>query len=208
MKKMIALPCQSRGAEMRAASFNSDDNTIECVFTTGATVRRRSWTDGLYDEELIVTAQSVRLDRLNAGAPFLNTHNDWDLSDVLGSVVPGSARIEKGLGLARVKLSSAPGDADNVQKIKDGIVRTVSVGYVIHRVEKTEGDDGSVPKWRVVDWEPMEISGVPIPADAGSIIRSGKVDGLRTYACELIVPDRNIVRGARMRGRMRMALSH
>jgi hypothetical protein len=38
----------------------------------------------------------VRLDRLNAGAPFLKVHETGTLDAVIGSVVPGSARIENG----------------------------------------------------------------------------------------------------------------
>ena len=167
----IDLPLAIRDAELRAASFNEADNTIEVCWTTGATVRRMSWRDGAYDEELIVSPNAVRLDRLNAGAPLLNTHSQWDLKDVIGAVVPGTARIEKGLGFARVALSKAPGDADTVQKIRDGIIRNISVGYIRHRIEKIE-KDGETPIWRVVDWEPHEISAVPIPADAGSQFRS------------------------------------
>lgn len=185
MKRIIEIPRQARGAELRAASFDEKDNSIELCFTTGATVRRRSWSDGPFDEELIVTPEAVRLDRLNAGAPFLNTHSDWSLEDVIGSVVPGTARIEGGKGFARVQLSAAPADADNVAKIRDGIIRNVSVGYAIHRVEKIEASEGTVPVWRVVDWEPFEISAVPIPADPGAQVRSGEsADKSRLNACE------------------------
>lgn len=185
MKRIIEIPRQARGAELRAASFDAKDNSIELCFTTGATVRRRSWSDGPFDEELIVTPEAVRLDRLNAGAPFLNTHSDWSLEDVIGSVVPGTARIEGGKGFARVQLSAAPADADNVAKIRDGIIRNVSVGYAIHRVEKIEASEGTVPVWRVVDWEPFEISAVPIPADPGAQVRSGEsADKSRLNACE------------------------
>jgi HK97 family phage prohead protease len=199
MERRIELPRQTRGAELRAASFNEDDGTIEVCWTTGATVRRMSYRDGPYDEELVVSANAVRLDRLNAGAPLLNTHSDWDLSDVIGSIVPGTAKIANGIGTARVKLSTAAGDADNVQKIKDGIIRNISVGYAIHRVEKDESDDGSVPTWRVVDWEPLEISAVPVPADPGAQIRSG-AEKTGSFGCTIIdkEPDPE-VRRARMR---------
>jgi hypothetical protein len=110
---------------------------------------------------------------MNSGAPLLNTHSDWSLEDVIGSVVPGSARISGGRGLATVKLSSAAGDADTVIKIKTGIVRNISVGYVVHRVEIIERDR-DVPIWRVVDWEPIEISAVPIPADPGAQVRGNR----------------------------------
>ena len=172
-ERFVDLPRQLRGAQLRADSFDEAANTVSVIWTTGAKVRRYSWRDSIYyDEELVVEPSAVRLDRLNAGAPFLNTHSDWSLEDVIGSVVPETARVEKGSGYATIKLSAAPSDADNVAKIKDGIIRNVSVGYIIHRVEKTEADDGAVPVWRVTDWEPMEISAVPVPADPGATIRS------------------------------------
>ncbi len=173
MDKHIELPMQTRAAELSATSFDASDNTIEVVFTTGATVKRRSWMDGPYDEELIVSANSVRLERLNSGAPFLDTHSQWSLKDVIGSCVPGSARLEAGKGLARIKLSSAPSDADTVAKIKEGVIRNVSVGYISHVIEKQERD-GRPPLWRVTDWEPYEISAVPSPADAGCHVRSNE----------------------------------
>ena len=201
MTHVIELPRITRGAELRAASFNEADNSIECCWTTGATVRRLSWRDGPYDEELVVSSNAIRLDRLNAGAPMLNAHSDWSLSDVIGAVVPGSARIEKGIGLARVALSKAPGDADIVQKIRDGIIRNVSVGYIRHAIEKIE-KDGETPLWRVVDWEPHEISAVPVPADAGSQFRSmqgaGKDEPL--FPCAVIGAG---LEAARARLRMR-----
>ncbi|GJD67267.1 hypothetical protein MMMDOFMJ_0181 [Methylobacterium gnaphalii] len=91
--------------------------------------------------------------------------------------MPGTAKIEDGRGLATIKLSKAAGVADTVQKIGEGVIRNVSVGYWIHKVEKTEADDGTVARWDVVDWEPLEISAVPVPADAASQIRSEQGDG-------------------------------
>ncbi|ELT51010.1 prohead protease/major capsid protein fusion protein [Brucella intermedia] len=190
MEKTIQIPAVRRDASFRAQSFDEADNTIEIVWTTGARVRRNSWWDGPYDEELEVSTEAIRLDRLNAGAPFLDTHDSWDISRVLGSIVPGSAKVENGKGTARVMLSRAPGDADAVQKIRDGIVRNVSVGYRIHKVIKTEGQEGDVPLHRVVDWEPLEVSAVPIPADPDAQIRSAdKPNGQQTYPCIVVTRD-------------------
>ncbi|WP_416797302.1 prohead protease/major capsid protein fusion protein [Ciceribacter azotifigens] len=172
----VALPVQHRSAAIRAASFREADNTVEVCFTTGAAVRRVSWIDGAYDEILEVTPAAVKLDRLNAGAPFLDTHDSYDLSRVLGSVVPGSARIEKGKGYARVQLSDAPDVASSVAKVKEGTVRNVSVGYRVIRVEKSEAAKGAVPIHRVLEWEPMEISAVPIPADPGAQVRAANTE--------------------------------
>lgn len=198
MAEIIRLPQMLRDAEVRAGSFDEASNTIDVIWTTGATVRRFSWMDGEFDEELVVSPNAVRLDRLNSGAPFLDTHNRWSLADVIGSVVRGTARLEGGKGYAAVKLSSAPDALDRVARIKEGTVSNISVSYRIHAVERKEVD-GKVPLHRVVDWEPWEISAVPIPADPGAQVRSG--DKPDTFSCRVLRPDsdRNAVRAIRMR---------
>lgn len=169
---------QLRSANLRPASFSAADNTIDVVWTTGASVRRRDYRrDVVFDEILEVSPGAVRLDRLNAGAPLLNTHNDSSLQSVIGSVVPGSARIEGGVGVARVALSNAASDADVVAKIRDGIIRNISVGYIIHHVDHKPGQGGADETRVAVDWEPLELSAVPVPADAGAHFRShGQID--------------------------------
>lgn len=171
-ESLIELPRRLMPAEVRSQSFDEKANTIEVIWTTGATVRRCTWMDGAYDEELVVGSNNVRLERLNSGAPFLNSHDAWDLSGVLGSVVPGSARIASGQGVATVQLSRREDLAGIVQDIRDGVIRNVSCGYRYHKIEKTETDDGTVPVWRIVDWEPLELSAVSIPADPGAQIRA------------------------------------
>ncbi len=208
IEDLIELPRRARPAEVRAQSFDEKANTVELVWTTGATVRRCSWIDGPYDEELVVGTKNVRLERLNGGAPFLNSHESWDLAGVLGSVVPKSARIESGVGVATVQLSRREDVAGIVQDIRDGIIRNVSVGYRYHKVEKTEKDDGSVPLWRVVDWEPLELSAVPIPADPGAQVRSEAGRKPEQFPCvvsrlapaeSLRVPGHIAIRRMRMR---------
>lgn len=193
MAEIIRLPKMQRDAEIRAASYDEQDNTIEVVWTTGSTGRRVTWMDGEFDEELVVNEKSVRMDRLNAGAPFLDTHNRFGLDAVLGSVVAGSARISNGTGTARIMLSRAADAVDRVSKIIEGTVRNVSVAYKIHGVEKSQRE-GKVPLHRVIDWEPMEISAVPIGFDPGAQVRSTGEDEL--YACrvEHSIADRNTVR--------------
>lgn len=200
MADIIQLPKQLRDAEVRAGSFDEATNTIDVIFTTGASVRRVSWMDGEFDEELVVSGNSVRLDRLNSGAPFLDTHSQWGLGDVLGAVVRGTASIKGGKGYAKILLSKAPDAADRVARIREGTVSNISVGYRIHAVEKTERE-GQTPIHRVIDWEPWEISAVPIPADPGAQVRSAETAAL--YSCR-ILPSVSGLNEAR-RIRMRMA---
>lgn len=202
-RTVIELPPSRRNIQVRASSFEEATNSIEVIWTTGAKVRRYSWRDdGYYDEELVVDQSSIRLERLNGGAPFLDTHDDWTLSSVIGSVISGSAEIRGGKGYARVQLSVADEHAGLVANIKAGVIRNISVGYRIHQVEKTESDEGQIPIWRVTDWEPLEISAVPVPADAGSVIRSeAKANGERLAPCQFIV-NRSAPKGAQTEAKM------
>jgi hypothetical protein len=171
----LNLPLITREASLRLVRGEGDEMTIDVIWTTGATVQRRryeGWDDVVeYDEELVVTPGAVRMDRLNAGAPFLDSHRSWGLESVVGAVLPGTARIEGGQGFARVRLTSAPDAAPIVQRIMDGTVSAVSVGYRVHRYDITKAQ-GQRELWRAVDWEPMEISAVAMPADPGAHIRS------------------------------------
>lgn len=169
MPDRLSLGMQTRAAAFRPSSVDAEARTAELVWTTGATVRRVSWRDGAYDEELVVEPGAVRLDRLNGGAPLLKDHDSWTIDSQVGVIE--SARVEGGQGLAIVRFAKDEEGERVFQKVADGILRNVSVGYRIHRIETTERD-GQVPLARVVDWEPMEISLVTIPADAGAGVRS------------------------------------
>jgi phage major head subunit gpT-like protein/predicted DNA-binding ribbon-helix-helix protein len=170
--KTHETPMLSLRAAVRAGSVDVDARTVELTWTTGAKGRRWSWDVGSYMEELEVSEDAVRLDRLNNGAPFLNAHNSYDLDDVLGVVE--KAWIEGAEGRALVRFSQR----DDVEKIfkdvQDGILRNISVGYAVHRYEVTESDDDKLPTYRAVDWEPMELSLVPIGFDDGGKFRSAK----------------------------------
>ena len=199
-----ALPLIGRAAEITPASLDREAATIEIVWTTGATVQRYRWEgwDDLveYDEELVVTPEAIRLERMNAGAPFLNSHYAYDLESVLGSIVPGSVKIEGGQGRAMVKLTSAEDAAGIVHRILEGTVRFVSVGYRVHKYEITK-QDGQRETWRAVDWEPMEVSAVAMPADAGAHIRSGAEPcRVPTHQCVIVRDTATAAPAAQTRG--------
>jgi hypothetical protein len=174
-KETMNLPVLGRDVAVRAETANEDARTVDVVWTTGARVRRRRlWEDDI-DEELVVDPSAVRLDRLNNGAPFLDTHNAYELGAIIGVVVEGSARIENGQGIATIRFSEREDVEPIWRDVAAGIIRNVSVGYRVHRFE-IEKRDGAPELWRAVDWEPLEISAVPIGADPGAHIRAN--DGL------------------------------
>ena len=180
------LPLQMRSAMLERIEQNEGAEFVYRVtWTTGANVRRYDRaTDQFYDEELHVDAKSVRLERLNSGnAPVLDSHSAYSIDDVKGIVVAGTARINGGLGVADIQLDNGPENDAVVRKVRNGMIRNVSIGYRVYRYEVIQRE-GQVPLYRATDWEPFEISLVPIGADAGAGIRSGPV----TYPCEFYHP--------------------
>lgn len=169
--------------------------TAKLVFAAGAEVPRFDWyRERRYVEVLVVEDGAIRLERLKRGASLLNSHNGWDLSSVLGVVE--NPVITQGIGECDATFSRRDDVAGYVQDVEDGVIRNVSVGYVRHRIEMVApAQEDGVWTYRVVDWEPMEVSLVPIPADMDAqVVRGASAEAddtgarqtLRTYPCEFI----------------------
>lgn len=152
-------------------TVDNDERTIDVVWTTGARVAR-SGIDGPYYEELSMKPADIRMDRLNLGAPLLNSHSAADLSDVIGVVERAWIDEEKNEGRATVRFSKREAVNDIFQDVSDGLLRNISVGYRIWKTERTE-EDGNIVQ-RATDWEPFELSLVPIPADKDATTRSSE----------------------------------
>jgi hypothetical protein len=97
-----------------------------------------------------------------------------------------------GEGRASVRFAEDEESDKVFRKVQQKILRNVSVGYIVHRYQKTDGENGAPPVWRAIDWEPCEVSFVAVPADAGAQVRSAIAPDLlpkiRTYACDFITP--------------------
>lgn len=173
----VELPRLSREATILPNTVNVEARTVDVVWTTGARVLR-----GYYDrywEELSLDPKHVRLKRLNNGAPMLNAHSDYDANGVIGVVVPGSAAVDGKRGTATVRFAKAEDDptADQIfRKVQDGIIQNLSVGYATYRMEKIEDGKDKIPVYRAVDWEPHELSPVPIGADDGAGFRAASAE--------------------------------
>lgn len=112
-------------------------------------------------EILVHSEGAVDLSFLNSGsAPLLDSHNRYSgLSAQIGVI--RKAWIEKKRIYVEVKFSRKASAQEIKQDVLDGIVRNVSVGYEVHKIEvDTEGES-----YRVTRWKPYEASFVAIPAD-------------------------------------------
>jgi len=175
------LPIQTRQAAFQPATLNETDRTVELVWSTGASVRRIDpWSGKTYYEELSLEPGAVDLTRLNNGAPLLDVHSRYSLSDVIGVVE--KAWIDGTEGRAIVRFSAREEVAPILADVKDGILRNVSVGYSVETYQIEEGD---VPIYRAVAWTPQELSMVPIGADAGAGTRSSAA----TSPCEFLTSE-------------------
>lgn len=170
-KSKVHLPARQKRAVFVPSTFNEEENTIQLVWTTGAEGERCEWDGEVYLESLRVDDASVRMGRLKSGAPVLDAHQSHELRKQIGVVV--EAWIENGEGHAIVKFSARAEIADLVADIRSGVIRNISVGYVVYHYERVAGQDGEPDKMIAVDWEPLEISFVPVPFDAGAQVRGG-----------------------------------
>jgi hypothetical protein len=149
------------------STLNDKDNTIEVVFATERSVYRRNYGDS-YNEVLLCRTGSVRLERINQGGAVLDTHGTYSLADQFGVVEKAWIDDKTKECKALIRLSDTDEDKNIVSKIKSGIIRNVSVQYTIYGYELTDPTDGSVPTLTANDWEPCELSFVPVPADPDS----------------------------------------
>jgi len=183
----IDVPPLSLLARANIATANQEDRSVELVFSTGAPVERYDWmADTRYLEQLEISKKAIRVARLNT-APLLNAHSAWSIEDQIGTVVGGSFRIDGGNAIVRVRFSSRESVAGIWRDVLDGIVQNVSVGYRVHKFE--EDATGAIPVRTAVDWEPYEVSMVPMPADVGARVRNHEVE---TNSC-LIIRKENAV---------------
>jgi len=138
-------------AEMTAFA-EMDDRTYEFPFSSENPVARY-----FGNEVLSHKTKAADLSRLNDGAPLLFNH---DVDRVIGVVE--TARIDEKLkrGYARVRFSKNEFAQEVLADVKDGILRNVSFGYSIDKMEE-RGSGNFV----ATAWSPYEISMVSIPAD-------------------------------------------
>lgn len=172
----------SRAASLVPSTFNEAENTIDCVWTTGASVRRYDWySDAMYEESLEVTPEAVDMSRFEAGTvQVIDAHRTYGGVDaILGIATRGA--IANGEGTATLRLSTRPEMAGIVADIKAGIIRSISFGYNVLKYEITRAIDRTdginMPLYRAVSWQPYEISFVTVPADANASTRSQPSNG-------------------------------
>lgn len=173
----IKVPRPNIIATLAAESADAERRTVDVVFYSGATVPRFSWLRGEYLLTFSMDKGAIRLGSLNSGtSPVLETHSDWSTRDVLGVIEKGW--LEDGQAKATMRFAQNDPDADRVwNKIEQQVLRNVSMGVRIHKMKETSGSEDKVKSYLATDWEPFEISVVPIGADPGAHIQMSAPEG-------------------------------
>lgn len=148
-----------RAFALDGTEVKDDSRTVSLAFSSEAPYDR-AWGREILDH----SPASIQLDRLKAGAPLLIDHDNSIRSQVgiIESVEIGADRV----GRALVRFGKTALADEVYQQVKDGIVRNVSVGYMINDAVEESRDATGYPTVRVTSWAPHEISMVSVPADA------------------------------------------
>jgi hypothetical protein len=142
--------------------------TIDCVAYSGAKVARYNWrTDTQYDLQLSLDQGACRLERMNAGAPVCDAHYTYSIESVFGVVE--KCAIKGGKLVATVRFSSRPEVASVWEDVRTGILRNWSIGLWVHKTRDVTEAEDLRPQVLAIDWEPFELSIVPVPADKDAV---------------------------------------
>jgi hypothetical protein len=172
---------QTPTRERLAAEFETlspasrEERTATLTWYTGAAVRRFDGR-GAYEMRFSMDPAAIRMSRMaSASAPLLNSHRDFTVDDVIGVIT--KAWVENGIGKATVRFSKRA-EVDPIwQDVQDGILRNASMGVAIHGIEDVTPKDATLRQVLVTDWEPEEVSLVPIGADPGAGFRFQRATG-------------------------------
>lgn len=172
--RKIQAPMLTRLAKVQPKTLNREERTVEAIFTKGARVKRFSFFDGPFIEELGLGKKEVRMKRLKSGtAPFLDSHGfggQRGVRSAIGVIVSAELIPDKE-GTVKIKFSKRAEVEEIFQDVDDGILNNVSVGYNTHKIEKV-GEENDIPIFRSTDWEPVEVSLVVAGADPDAVLRS------------------------------------
>lgn len=154
---------QTRRITISAKTLDSEARTVEATFATETPVRRWFGT-----EVLECRHGSVDMSRME-GAPVLDSHNHSSIKNILGHVE--SARVQGVKLVGLIRFSESPEGQSAMEKVAEGAIRSVSVGYAIRDQTEVAGRNGMTDV-TVTRWCPFEVSLVGVPADPNATIRS------------------------------------
>ncbi len=154
-----------RSLNLAPKSLDKSSRTVEALIATELPVPMSTLQRGDFNEVLLCKPENVDLHRLNSSAPVLDSHDLSGLDEVLGVVVPGSAKaIGRGI-IAKLKFNESPDGERAFGMVASGL-NSISIGYLTH--DRRIDDSVRPPLHRITEWTPYEVSLVTVPADTAA----------------------------------------
>jgi HK97 family phage major capsid protein len=174
LHRQLAATITIRNADIQnGEGVSSDDGLMRLTISCSSEIAylRQSWWDDPWIEVLGHKSEECDLSRFNAGAGVLLANHDrytaTGNTPLAGIGVIEAARLIGDRLEVDIAISRREALADLRQDILDGLVKNVSIGYLINeRLLVRQGKDGEADEYRVTNWLPYEVSLVDIPADA------------------------------------------
>lgn len=172
-------------------TLDDSTRTVELSFSSEMPVER--WGAS---EILSHKSGAVMLERLNKTGCLLYNHNR---DKVIGKVIKASVKNRR--GIATVQFDDDDESLIYYNKVKNGTLRNVSVGYIVHEQQRTATGKAETMHvtYTATKWEPIEISIVSVPADISvgvgrSVTENGQIKNYVDYRMKI---NQNLIKIAR-----------
>lgn len=146
-----------RFMELDGSRAQEAERTVEATLSTEQPVFR-----GDYNEILRHTEEAVDLIRAKDGLPLLWSHNAEQQIGVVENI-----RVYDNKLRGRLRFSEGKLGQEKFRDVQQGILRGISIGYVIQDYETRQQDDYR-DDLIATRWQPFEVSAVTVPADTGA----------------------------------------
>lgn len=161
-------------AVVDGSNFDETTNSVPVVFATENPVLTRDWAGDLFYEVLSMNPAHIRQDRINGSLPALDNHDkNGSVSKVVVGRVQDPQIVNKEYR-ATIRFSKRQSNEELVSDVKDKIIVDVSAGYRVYAYRDISQPGDKYPTLLAIDWEPTEVSMVPVPADYKAKIRSAQ----------------------------------
>lgn len=158
-----------RSASVAPATWDEDAHTVEVIAATENPVTRRD-AAGPYAEVLDMATLNLST---AVDLPVYDSHRGGTARATVGIVK--ALRVEGGKLVAVLRLSTADDARPVVQRVAEGTVTGVSIGYSVAGWATNAAPDGTRVK-SPTKWALKEISLTPDPADKAARVRSKAPD--------------------------------
>ena len=153
-------------------SFDGNKGSIEVIWYAGAKVYRNGgWAGEPYNLILSMDEAHIRTERLFSDRmTVLDSHGpEWgkaSITDILGRLTGASIVNGKGMGTVIFSVNEAGANARKMAE--HGDLPNLSIGIKIYQLRDISEPGDEIPTLLAIDWEPDELSFLPIGADIGA----------------------------------------